>query len=314
MNERGEVKMIRSYRFGIEMETTFKEDDYPEVETATENLGFNWGSDASINPSEDYDSVEIRTTGGRTFEAMKTLMDKFYSEVIKNYSFKTNASCGLHVHTSHPQFASGLYIKRLVYFWSAIEDILIATQPVTRNNNQYCRRLLRKYVQDNDYVFPEDKDEVVANMGGDRYFTLNLTAYTRHKTLEVRLHAGTINRTKIMNWIVLLRAIYEYVANDYSYKQVSELFDTEISEEKIDKFFELIRVDDSIVKFYKARILKFKQLDQLKSEQKQASEEVAQKIKEIQALKEFSSRPTAYQLNKLRRISDEEIDRLLGAT
>jgi hypothetical protein len=46
----------------------------------------------------------------------------------------------------------------------------------------------------------------VAN-GGGRYFGVNFTAYLRHGTIEFRQHQGSLNPTKIWNWIVFTQTI-----------------------------------------------------------------------------------------------------------
>jgi hypothetical protein len=46
------------------------------------------------------------------------------------------------------------------------------------------------------------------NQNMDRYRGINAAAYSRHKTIEVRIHAGTILKEKIINWInILLKVV-----------------------------------------------------------------------------------------------------------
>jgi hypothetical protein len=43
-----------------------------------------------------------------------------------------------------------------------------------------------------------------------RHFKVNMLAYNRHKTLEFRQHSGTVEYTKIANWINFLAKLIQY--------------------------------------------------------------------------------------------------------
>lgn len=47
-----------------------------------------------------------------------------------------------------------------------------------------------------------------------RYSAYNFDAYNTHKTIECRLHAGSIDYTEISNWVKLHLAIVDYAKND----------------------------------------------------------------------------------------------------
>lgn len=79
----------------------------------------------------------------------------------------------------------------------------------------------------------------------------------RHRTIECRLHAGTTNAEKIINWIKLLVAIYTYAIKSYNSSQVRELFDMETSEEKINKAWDLVGLTSKERAYFNARIQKF---------------------------------------------------------
>lgn len=44
----------------------------------------------------------------------------------------------------------------------------------------------------------------MANIMGSRYFKVNLMSFQRHGTIEFRQHSGTVNATKIANWVRFL--------------------------------------------------------------------------------------------------------------
>ena len=43
--------------------------------------------------------------------------------------------------------------------------------------------------------------------GSDRYYKVNLEAYSRHRTVEFRQHSGTINFAKMEKWIRFLNGL-----------------------------------------------------------------------------------------------------------
>jgi hypothetical protein len=71
--------------------------------------------------------------------------------------------------------------------------------PSSRKSNRYCR------VQ---------TDPDFSTQARDRYVGINPVSYDKHKTIEVRIHSGSINSEKINNWIKLLVSIAdaEYVS------------------------------------------------------------------------------------------------------
>lgn len=96
-----------------------------------------------------------------------------------------NKSCGLHVHfdrrhSNHVD--TRLVADKLAGYVPALKKML----PLSRRNNRYC-----KY----------------AHNHSNRYSFINSKAYYRHGTLEIRGHSGTIDYTKIKNWIEIMQAL-----------------------------------------------------------------------------------------------------------
>lgn len=102
-----------------------------------------------------------------------------------NGNATVNKSCGLHVHFDRRHSNYGATVdtaQALAGYVPALKQML----PKSRRNNQYC-----KYSHNRN----------------DRYSFINSKAYTRHGTLEVRGHSGTIDYTKIKNWIEIMQAL-----------------------------------------------------------------------------------------------------------
>lgn len=117
---------------------------------------------------------------------------------------EANISCGLHVHIDcRGRDAFSVFNKLL-----SAQDILFSMMPPSRKSNRYCQ-----------YTKTEDWDR------GDRYRAINAAAYSKYRTIEVRLHNGTVNKRKINNWIKLLLGIADTKDFDYSknYKSSKDL-------------------------------------------------------------------------------------------
>ena len=150
------------------------------------------GDDGSISGSGA--AVEIRVLAPeRELEA--TIQE--VCAALKVNNARVNKSCGLHVHidcraTSGPIGAEGLLpavrnrsevYDRLVF---ALPLLLQCVAPSRRANNPYCRKNRRG-------VNPPNRYYAINNRPND--------------TIEVRLHQGTVDPTKIAGWVRLLLEI-----------------------------------------------------------------------------------------------------------
>lgn len=100
-----------------------------------------------------------------------------------------NSTCGFHVHFDMLQ-ESTIARENVKAWWRVLEPIFFDVVTLNRRTNSYC-----KPVQDCD-----------GDWESDRYTALNIAAFHKHRTFEVRMHHGTLNREKITTWcLVLLR-------------------------------------------------------------------------------------------------------------
>jgi Putative amidoligase enzyme len=133
-------------------------------------------------------------------------------------SSKVNASCGLHVHLDMRHRDKTESYKRLY----VAQPLLYAMCPSSRYHSTYCEMM-------SDYE--EFESDAVSDT---RYCGINTQAYSKYRTIEVRIHSGTIDASKINNWIELLmqivdskRAVAPKLNKDYDYfKTVFNLSDT----------------------------------------------------------------------------------------
>ena len=101
-----------------------------------------------------------------------------------------NKSCGLHVHLDARNRNAETVLKRLI----KAQTLLYQIVPKSRRTNTYCKKT---------------NANTSVETQRDRYRAINGTAYRKYKTIEVRLHSGTVDFTKINNWIILLHLIID---------------------------------------------------------------------------------------------------------
>ncbi len=107
--------------------------------------------------------------------------------VLKRLGCYVNKSCGLHVHLD----ARHLTPKKVTRIGQSLGHALPVLKwlvPESRHDNTYCKL-------------------GVSPLRGDRYHAINLTAFGKYKTIEIRLHSGSINSSKIINWIKILKLV-----------------------------------------------------------------------------------------------------------
>lgn len=141
---------------------------------------------------------------------------------------KVDRQCGLHAHFDVSDFNLGQF-KNLAKLWLKFEDVMEQTVSKSRRGSStYCKSNMNAFRTPSEYhEFRDASDErkaeldvaacerayvkidacnsieEIANLFGDRYVKLNFQAFFRHRTVEFRLHQGTLNAEKIENWLRL---------------------------------------------------------------------------------------------------------------
>lgn len=102
---------------------------------------------------------------------------------------------GLHVHLDMRRRNKELVYSNLVACQSALLNIV----DPKRHDNEFC-----KYVESRKFPveFTGEREE--------RYKTINAAAYYKYKTLEVRMHEGSVDFEQISSWVDLLVKIANY--------------------------------------------------------------------------------------------------------
>jgi len=161
----------------------------------------------------------------------KEIMKKI-CEILSKVDARINKSCGVHVHLDMRNRNPEKCYQNLI----SAQHILYKMNPKSRSEI-YARK-----VQDRDF----DKVRNTPNTGLEhRYLGINPIAYNKLKTIEVRIHSGTIEFKKIDNWINILINVVNcserLMKGFMSLKNFCDAFDIhndlkEYMKERIDKF------------------------------------------------------------------------------
>lgn len=110
-----------------------------------------------------------------------------------------NQTCGLHVHIGASKLTARQYCNVFVNYayLEAVIDTFMA--PSRRADNAFYAQTLQ------DHLYRLEQAVTIENvqraLDSCRYHKVNAESYRRHKTIEFRQHAGTVNYEKIINWV-----------------------------------------------------------------------------------------------------------------
>lgn len=145
--------------------------------------------------------VNVTTDGSCGWEVCVLLPEDEFVEplskimnVIKDLGHGADARCGTHVH-----FDMRNRDVKLVY------ENLFKTQRFLRKFITRNRKIDKRYCEINK----ADTFDRQLSLG-NRYHALNVESYSKFKTIEVRMHQGTLNPSELVPWIKLLLKIVNY--------------------------------------------------------------------------------------------------------
>ena len=151
------------------------------------------GGDSSIDDPYRDQGIELRCL------IPENKLDKILPKIgkaLKKHKCEVNLSCGLHIHLDMRNRKVIDCYKKLVKF----QDIMYGLVKTNRWANEMCY-FTHKYTK-------------------SRYTAVNLNSYNKHKTIEVRLHHGTVDVKEIQNWInLLLKCIKNTIIKDVASKE-----------------------------------------------------------------------------------------------
>lgn len=153
-------------------------------------------------------------------------------KILNDMGASVNTTCGLHVHLDmHGKTRSESHAIGHTKLGRCL-PVLAKLVPESRRANTYCKL-------------------EVSESGSDdcRYYAVNMTALSKHDTIEVRLHSGTTDPLKIESWVRLLLAIVN----------TPKTFSSPVK--SLARLARLTGIDDSLLEYFSKRLLKFNGVD-----------------------------------------------------
>lgn len=170
---------------------------------------------------------------------------------------------------SYPMALMQLWRTHLIF-----ENVMISFLPFSRRRNEYCRplseafklselELVESLIEAEKMWYKEITPRNIARAKGShyhpsRYFGLNLNPLFSQRHLEIRLHNGTLNERKILEWANLNALMVDAaVAGEFTDDFLDEALATSNVRDKTNMLFKNIGLAESSRKYFYDRQHKF---------------------------------------------------------
>lgn len=207
----GAASDLPEITFGVEIEVTH-DINKDTIASALRAAGIKAAAEECNHITKTY--WKVVTDGSCGYEVVSPILSgekgiaelRKVCETLTQIGCKVNKKCGLHVHLG----ANFLGVDRVRSFlkrYLANERNLDSIQPKTRrgNKNPFCRSITNTYQNGlNDSLDSCNTIHEMAGLQFNRYSKVNLQAYPKYSTIEIRHHAGTTDATKIETWVRFL--------------------------------------------------------------------------------------------------------------
>lgn len=202
-------RRVHGRKFGVELEISgLRQHD---AARAIRDAGVNVRSEGYNHTTRSYWKVVTDATvpggcevvspplqGERGFDELEQVM-----RALRDAGASVSVRCGTHVHIDANDLGREA-LARVFRFFVDRQDAFDQIVSPSRRNGQYCRTWT---MQEAEQV------EADLRMGRrphyNRYRTINVMSYPKYGTLEIRQHQGTLNFTKLSNWIKTLIKMFD---------------------------------------------------------------------------------------------------------
>lgn len=179
-----------SLHVGVEIEFCSKA-DRAELGSALFDAGLSeyvtLKGDGSVRPNSGDNAHELCVVAPQA--QVKDVLAKACS-VLSQAKAYVNKTTGLHVHLDMRTRDAATCYNNLM----AAQNVLYSMLPKSRKDNSYCKP-------------SRGRSWDAARRKSGRYYGINPASYRRHGTIEVRMHSGTVDATKISQWVSILIGI-----------------------------------------------------------------------------------------------------------
>jgi hypothetical protein len=202
-------RIVRSARlFGAELELT------RGGETIRKHINLAGGLNLKRDGSVNGEALEL-TTPPLSGTSAEYVFNNVLTKALRDS--KTDTTCGLHVHVDARDFQRQVQkdnvraFLRLTATYLALQAFMFSIVPHSRRSNNYTKRIegnVRTFLRLRDALASGDEATQKSAYwhvqrdvcGDDRYQWYNLVPWYREGHYEVRLHGGTHDTRKVLEW------------------------------------------------------------------------------------------------------------------
>ena len=144
--------------------------------------------------------VDVTTDASCGWEVRVLLLEDEFTDTLKQIlsviygmGFRADTNCGTHVHMDMRN-----------------RDVNVVYQNLFKAQ-KFLRKFLTRHRKENMYCKENTADTFDKQLSlGDRRHSINVEAYNEHRTIEVRMHQGTLDAAELVPWVNLLVKIVNY--------------------------------------------------------------------------------------------------------
>lgn len=183
---------------------------------------------------------------------------------LRDSGFAARKTCGLHVHLNAKGY-SRRQIKKVTRLYALFEEYLYRMLPESRRTGSYSKPLAPQYTYESlgargglDELFYKTKDQLkmksmkAQHRGMNRYLGLNIHSYFFRGTLEFRHHNGTIQASKMINWIRIIQNLM-VAGKNITVEEMDRIKGMNNTDRK-DAFYKLVLKDKDLIEYYEKRV------------------------------------------------------------
>jgi hypothetical protein len=155
-------------------------------------------SDGSIAGNSPCEVVSPVLAGNDGLREMRTAM-----MALRETDARVNSSCGAHIHIGINGWIDEEGQARIIERWWLVNRAMEMLVLPGRRNNRWCKRSSSRHCR----IAAQNWRDGERQGQHDRYMDLNMQAWLRQGTFEVRLHNGSLNGKNHSAWVIFNQAL-----------------------------------------------------------------------------------------------------------
>lgn len=173
--------------------------------------------------------------GGEVVSPILTLPDFNHVEVVlkalrdetewqgATYKAKVTDACGLHIHADVRDLTR-VQRTNVLRTWYGLSNVIATFVAGNRHNNHFCAQMTtHEIIQVAHLLENDNRSQSAFNATTNKYRSLNVLPFPKIGTFEFRIHQGTLNATKVRQWVTLLLAFVEGFVDETLEQQPTDI-------------------------------------------------------------------------------------------